>query len=402
MKKIFSNQLLRFVFFTFLLVFGSLSIVAPISCRLTEEGLEIIPADTTAPSVENFFVVGAREIQLSCSERITLDNICIFEIDTEDDEIPIEVIGGDEANAFAKAEAISYSEDGKAAFIELSEGTNIGKSYVFSGRVRDEPGNTLEFCQKFCGYNDNPARLIFNELRTVYDRNSDCTEFIEFYVLKGGNTFGLEVVSAANGEAKKYSFPSVEVKQGEYIVVHGRTVFAATKSSAEKIIENFADEVGDDLKLSVTSESCATARDLWKKGSDKLVSPTDVVILRESGSGNVKDAVLLSASEKTSWNKNIMKEFAENAFNAAIWITGSSPENAIFTDGATTLNRTISRQNTLELAKKYANPETVPDVIPNSASDWILTEKTGSGKNVVSGTTPGYKNSTNKYVPKTK
>mgnify|MGYP007101893963 CR=1 FL=1 len=400
MKKFFSNQIVRFLILTSVLVFGTLSIVAPVSCRLTEEGLEIIPADTTAPSIETFFVSGEKSILISCSEQIVLDGISVFEIADETDEIPIEFIDGDSSAAYAVASSVSYSEDQKSVQIELSEGTKVGKNYVFSGKIYDITGNSLNFCQKFCGYNENPARLIFNELRTVCNRDSDYTEFIEFYVLKGGNTFGLEIVSGANSEAKKYVFPSLEVQQGDYIVVHGRTVFAATKTAEEKTVANFADELDDDLTLSATTESCDTARDLWKTGSDKLVSANDVVVLRDSSTGTLKDAVFLSASGKTAWSKNLMKEFSEKAFNSGIWITGSTPECAIITDYATTLYRSVSRQNTLELAKKYENPNALPDYIQTSAADWILTEKYKSGKETISGATPGTENSINEYVKK--
>ena len=214
MKKKFNNQIFRTAILSLGIVLAVLSCVAPVSCRLTEEGIEIIPADTTAPAVEEFLVTGSRTLSLACSEKIVLDKILIHEIDgdTELDSIDTFMAeSGDEEGCYAVANSVTYSEDGKSAEIELSEEMRVGEAYVFSGVVYDITGNSLDFCQKFVGYNSNPARLIFNEIRTTYNKAKNAVEFIEFYVLKSGNTFGLEYVSAANGEARKYSFPAMEV-----------------------------------------------------------------------------------------------------------------------------------------------------------------------------------------------
>ena len=181
MKKNFINQFLGIVFISAAIVLAVLAFVAPVSCRLTEEGIEIVPADTTAPSVENFLVTGSRTVSLACSEKIVLDKICILELTDENSFEDSVFLGADEENAFAVANVISYSEDGKSAAVELSEDMAVGKSYVFSGVVYDITGNSLEFCQKFMGYNKNPARLIFNEIRTTYNKSKSAVEFIEFY-----------------------------------------------------------------------------------------------------------------------------------------------------------------------------------------------------------------------------
>ena len=391
MKKIFNNQIVRSVFISMLIVFSMLCVVMPVSCRLTEEGVEIFPADTVAPSVEEFSVTGARTIFISCSEKIVLSEISVVEYDGEEDLVLESVSPVDEKSVFAIAEAITYSESMKSAEVELSSPTVVGKSYVFSGIVYDITGNSLEFQQKFSGYNENPARLIFNEVRSTYNKDKEQTEFVEFYVIKGGNTYGLEIVSAANGDAKKYSFPSIEVKTGELITVHGRTI----EGTEEKAV----DELGDDLTLSQTAESHDSARDLWKSGDEKIVSQTDVLVLRDSASLEIKDALLMSVSGKTAWAKKSMTEFAEAACSLGIWKSGSLPENAVCTDGTnSSLYRSVSRQNTALLAEKYADSAALPEYIESSASDWLVTDKLVENKVTASGATPGYENSTNPLV----
>lgn len=393
MKKNFINQFLGVVFISAAIVLAVLAFVAPVSCRLTEEGIEIVPADTTAPSVENFLVTGSRTVSLACSEKIVLDKICIFELTDENSFEDSVFLGADEENAFAVANVISYSEDGKSAAVELSEDMAVGKSYVFSGVVYDITGNSLEFCQKFMGYNKNPARLIFNEIRTTYNKSKSAVEFIEFYVLKSGNLFGLEYVSTANGEAKKYSFPAIDVKRGEYITLHGKIL--------EGMEDDALDELDDDFTLSKANESCDTARDLWKNGDEKIVSNTDVLVLRDYLSKEIKDAVLLSQSGKKSWPKKAMTEYAEKACSLGFWPEGSLPENAVCTDSMTSsIFRSISRKNIEKIAERFPDENELPKCIASSASDWIITDKVTVNKVTTSGATPGYENSTNPFVAK--
>ncbi|MBQ8012936.1 MAG: hypothetical protein IJ257_00870 [Treponema sp.] len=393
MKKFFVSQLFRSVLGAAIIVFLALVVVSPLSCRLTEEGIEILPVDTTAPSVEDFSVSGAKSVTISCSEKIVLDCICLLEMEEDDDELLFELLDSGDENLYAVADSISYSENRKSAEIEFSEETKVGKIYVFKGKIYDITGNSLDFVQKFYGYNEKPARLLFNEIRTTYNKSKQAAEYIEFYVLKSGNTFGLELVSGANGESKKYVFPAMEVSQGEFIVVHGR-IFDESADIA-------LDELSDDLSLSSAYESSDTARDLWKAGNDKIASNSDVLVLRDSLSLDIKDAVLLSAAGKTEWSKKTMSEFAQTAYDKGIWAGGAGPLNAICTEGmSSSLLRSISRQNRSELAEKYQDTSCLPEYILSAASDWIVTEKMTVDKLVISGATPGYENSRNPYETK--
>ena len=382
MKKIITKQLARSCIAACALVFGTLSVVAPVSCRLTEEGLEIVPADTAAPAVEEFTVLGSDRIFVSCSKKIVLDNISVVE--TEADDIIADYAETDYENVFATAESVTYDESGKSAEIVLTAATSVGKNYIFSGIVYDEAGNSLEFSHRFCGYNEEPAKLLISEVR--YNKSSSSTktkktEFIEFYVLESGNLAGLEVVSATNSEKKKYSFPSINVKRGEYIVLHGQLY--------EEMGATAIDELGEDLTLSTAHESCATARELWRKATDKFISQTDVIMLRESSMNKIKDAVLLSTSGKVEWTKSV-KAFAEKVQSAGVWEDALNPDKAVCTDvtGTSTTSCSVSRQNIDELAMRYADGAEVPDVIPTCASDWLITIPA----------TPGFENSSNPYV----
>lgn len=388
--RILKRQFLRNFVFSMLLSFSVAAFLAPASCRLTEEGIEIIDADTTAPSLTLFRSLGESLLLLQCSERVWLSDLFVVEQDGDDFD---DLFDRRYEKIFAVASAINYSSDGKSAQIEISEPTSVGKAYLLFGKASDLSGNSLDFCQRFSGFNPEPAVLIFNEIRTTYNKSKQAVEFVEFYVLGQGNTFGLEYVSAANGEDKKYVFPPLEVKSGDYITLHGRIL--------EGMEADAVDELDDNLALSKAYESCDTARDLWRAGSDKIVSNTDVVILRDTFTNEIKDAVLLSAAGKTNWTNNRMKDFSAEAFSLGIWDGGSSPEYAVCTEGmSSSVARSISRKNTAELSHRYAAGGEGASRIKNSASDWMVTDSQKINSVTLSGATPGYENSKNPFIAK--
>lgn len=409
MKKIFKTFFNRGVFLTSAIVAAALAFVAPVSCRMTDDSSDGGSSDTNAPIVEDFSVKDSKTFIIFCTEKIVLDNIQVVEYQegnvdgsgaSEESDIP----AADSTGLFAQAEAITYSEDGKSAEIEISEEMDNGKTYVFSGTVYDTAGNSLEFSQKVIS-NSEPARLVFNEVRYVYESSSQKTEYVEFFVIKGGNTAGLEYVSASKGEELKYEFPSINVKAGDYITLHGRTYISTTAKNSETgdkedviyNIEGWADEIGDDLSLSKAVDSCDTARDLWIEGNKKICSGTDILIIRNSLSSAVVDVLLVAAKEDGEWSKKLLSFINETGISK-IWENPENQATALLTKGATTVNRSISRQNTKELYEKYKDEELLPEIIPTSATDWLVTDKTGSGKSLVSGATPGYENSSNPYV----
>jgi hypothetical protein len=495
MKKNFRNLFVRTVLVSCAVVGSTLMLVAPVSCRHTDDGIEYVPVDTTPPHIEEFYTTGKKTVSVKCSEKIVLDNITVQKVDEKSAE-PFDAGGaannnnsskvsveesvtsspvsenssassvspdstssavaveaessgvnvsevevdpqqssdsfdsepvlqevtsqdssgsepvsqesvtqnpsdkngsnsGEKDDVFAVANAITYSEDGKSAEIEISADMEVGVIYVVSGVMLDETGNSLEFSQKVNGYNEKQAMLIFNEIRTSYDKKKSAVEFVEFFVLKSGNTFGLEYVSAALGETKKYTFPAIEVKQGMYITLHGKILEGMEADAVE--------ELGDNLALSKTFESCDTARDLWMGGTEKIASNSDVLVIRDSDSKEIKDAVLLSPSGKSTWSKKQMREFAGRACSLGIWPAGSAPENAVCTDSmSSSIYRSISRKNTKVLAESYSDENDIPEYIETSSSDWIITDKVTAKKVTVSGATPGYENSTNVFVEKAK
>lgn len=348
--------------------------ISPVSCRMTEEGIEIVPGDKTCPVVENFEVTGSGEFCVTCSEKIIFSSIFVAEgsIENQGQEIPVN--------------DVSYDETGKTAQITLSEETQTGGNYFFSAVITDTNGNSTEFQQDFTGYNANPAVLILSEICVKQDADKLLSDFVEFYCLKSGNTYGLKLCSGAKGADFDYYFPSMEVEAGEYIVLHNRVY------DAEKAV----DELGDDFALSKAKGSAESSRDLWREGTDgKIGQSADVLVLKNYSSGKIYDGIPYCKAATEKWSKTILTEYADSLFSENVWTTGSGAASAFKSDNSASIYRSISRKNVAEIAKKYSAGEI--SSIQSSADDWALTDKTGSGKNIVSGATPGLPNSTNYY-----
>lgn len=363
MKKYFRN-----LFATAALVFTTLSFVAPVSCRLTDEGIEIMEKDTTSPSIVDFSVTDEKSIMIKCSEQVVLTDAKVFQ--AEDFE---EFEENEEAEIFASATPVSYGYDGKSVAVKLSSSTEIGKKYVFSGKIFDASGNSLGFEQEFFGFNACPARLIFSEIRNNYDYTKEKTEFVEFFVVKGGNLSGLEFFAASKNEKKKYGFPPIDVKAGDFVTLHLQTIITK-KNNPDKHIEKAFDETSGDKNLSKSLESSEKAWDFWLSGSDKIISGKDILILRDSCSKKVKDIVLLTNKKDnaTPWSKKL-SEYAKMAQESEIWSEGCDISTSIVLNSTT---KSVSRTDLKALVEKYSESEDIPEFIPNSKENWTIASPT--------------------------
>lgn len=371
--KIRKTAAVKYWLAVFIICSSVLLAVCPVSCRMTEEGIEVVPGDKTCPVIEKFDVLESSRLSLCCSEKILISSASVAEGNPENP--------GNEIPVFD----VNYDETGKSADIILKDKTQVGHEYFFSAVISDENGNSVEFTQNFCGFNENPAFLILNEIRPKSDAEKMASDFIEFYCLKGGNTYGLKLCSGAKGADCDYYFPAMEVASGEYITLHNR-IFEKEKS---------INETGDDLDLSTAIESSNSARDLWRDGTDaKIGTSADVIILKNYSTGKIYDGIPYCKSTAKKWGNKLQAEYAELLAAENIWTDGADVSSAFASDKMTTVTRSISRKNLRELYEKFSCGEI--DSIHSSANDWALTSSS-SGKNSVSGATPGLKNSTVYY-----
>jgi hypothetical protein len=212
--------------------------------------------------------------------------------------------------------------------------------------------------------------LIITELRTEYANPK--VEFLEFKTLSSGNLGAIRLFTAGTGMVEPiFEFPPTEVKAGEYLVLHLRTLDPASEN-----------EVGDNLALSPGTEALPDARDFWVPEAIKRLRKTDAVILLDQDD-KVLDGVLLSENPENTWAKEDLSRAADILADQKAWLpaTGTgrnlSPRDAVLTKGVTA-TRTLCRD---EAAKDT-----------NSAADWYIT--------ATSQASPGKPNSDKRYEPK--
>jgi hypothetical protein len=265
----------------------------------------------------------------------------------------------------------SKFEGGETVKVTLPQPLEAGKRFTVDILVQDSAQNTLNVITPFMARNDRMPAMVFNELRL--DNNNPRVEFIEFIALKAGNLGALRLFIAHQSlTTPVYEFPSVEVKAGEYIVLHLRTVE-----------EGCVDELGSDLSLSAGRDSHPNARDLWIPGNRKIIhTPNGFWLLDQDD--KIIDALLVSENPVTDANNRTFIAAAEflGLNNAWLppsgdrpypgWIPG--PADAASTRG-TTNTRTLCRDQSIPPDRRSVN--------------WYVT--------VTSGNTPGFENNPRRH-----
>ncbi len=145
--------------------------------------------------------------------------------------------------------------EGTSLILSFAQDQAPGADYSLAGEVEDLHGNRTRFLVRFAGWNDRAPPLLISEVQT--GKNGSKTkphrDFVELEALADGNIGGEELSWASSVKAATYRFPSIEVKKGDYIVLH-----LAPEGIAEEV-----DELGSELAASGGVDSSATGRDLW-------------------------------------------------------------------------------------------------------------------------------------------
>jgi hypothetical protein len=218
---------------------------------------------------------------------------------------------------------------------DLPEGSKVTADIL----AEDRQGNTLNVLVPFRTRNTQVPRLIINEIRTENSNMSTekpRTEFVELFMLSGGNLGALRLFAAGNKsgkglEAPIMEFPPVMVAAGEYVVVHCRTLPSQP---------DCLDETGSNLGASGGYEA-TPARDFWIPGSAARIHNTDVIFIMDQDGMIIDGAVLCEKEE--AWKNDIVPA-ARLLAEQGIW-NGSDPASAVSTVKATatkTVNRTQS------------------------------------------------------------
>ena len=317
------------------------------SCSSDGEIQKILVTNVTAP------------VYLGC--RPVSSTEIIFEFSQ-----PVKVV----ALNFDPAQEIELIDEGQEVKITLTQALEGGRKLSADILVEDSHKNTLNVIVPFRTRNDRMPALVFNELRTEYSKPK--VEFVEFLAMGPGNLGAMRLFIAGYSLLKPvFDFPPVEVKAGEYIVLHLRT-----------LEEGCADETGDDLALSGGTEAHSDARDFWVPGAVKLFRKTDALWIVDQDD-RIIDAVLLSENRDDAWNSknSAIASAAELLGSQKAWLPPGGnetwspcPADAFITLG-TTNTRTICRDENLKPSPMAGN--------------WYIT--------ATSGATPGRPNNPKRY-----
>jgi len=250
-----------------------------------------------------------------------------------------------------------YFNDGKNVKILLLENLELQTEFLIELTVKDKLENLLSVEVPLFVDNWVP-KIEINELRTEFSGSR--VEFIELKVKSAGELNGLQLYIMWNVKQPYiFDLPSVNVKAGEYVVYHLRTVDSGC-----------VDELGEDLSESKGTDSSPSARDLWFSGSKEWLHKTDVVYLQDAN-GNILDAVVLNEKPGETWEKTLA-HFAgimEDLFNKGMWKSADGelpgPLDAVDTSTVkTSATKSISR---------YEGKENT-----HTSKDWYITDQWGA------------------------
>lgn len=251
--------------------------------------------------------------------------------------------------------SVAAVENGSTVSVKLGENPDPGRLITAALLAEDENGNSINVLASLHSRNNRMPELMINELYTEYSGSTRRTEFIEFKIKSDGNLGAMRVFIIGNSNAARqtiYQFSPVEVKNGDYVTLHLRTIEPSAK-----------DEYGDDLTESGGVNASPTGRDFWIPGNTKLFHKTAIAYVMDQDD-RILGAVMISENPNLPWPKDYLAEAAEFLLEQGVW--NGEPMSS----RGKTATRSISRDETVENT--------------NSAADWYLS--------VSSGFTPGSKN----------
>lgn len=367
---------------TLILTSITLFSVSPIACKVTTEGIKILEGDYSPPLLQRFAVLDEASIEMTFSENVSLSGCVVSPVLPGLSDSDEHSTDGSLSSALAAAAGLqgsisvtSVNVEKNIVLLNLEQSTEIGKKYELYGIVKDEYNNSLTFCIPFTGFNARQAKIVMTEIQSESISSQRAqekaagiyrNEFIEFLSLTDGNLAGLELCSAYDGEEKKYSFPAVEVKAGEVFVVHLRNRGNGCIS-----------ELTENLSEATSSYTSPDIRDLWTdQTATALGNKTDIILVRDSASEKILDALMYCAENVEEWTKNFIS-YSQLLDDCDIYSDGNI-ENAFITTGLTA-TKTLSRQNALSLQEKVLSGQEVEYPVPACPDDWTVTAEASPG-----------------------
>ena len=327
MKKATLKQMLVVAGEAFLLTGITVFSVAPVSCKITEQGVKVISGDYVPPVLNSFEVKDENTLILEFSEKVFVKGYVIsVQVDDLFDSMEHSATI-DLSPAIERASGVyglvpgnvSTDDSGCILTVTLENQMEVGQGYEFYSQVEDICGNTLTLAVPFTGFNSRIPQLVMTEIQTESvsqnktEKNAGTyrNEFVEFLVLKSGNLAGLELCSGYDGDAKKYVFPPLEVTAGQVFLVHMRNRGNGCISEEE-----------EELDLAFSSYARNGIRDLWTSSESTAIgNKTDVIIIRNKADNRLLDAAMFRASGVEAWTKTMI-EYSQLVDESGIYESG--------------------------------------------------------------------------------
>jgi len=264
--------------------------------------------------------------------------------------------------------SVDSLENGSTVRVKFKEKQEAGKLIKVNLLAEDSKKNTLNVLVSFRTRNDRMPRLEINEVRTFYSKPT--CEFIEFKMKTAGNLGAMRIyIASSDKEPMVFEFEPVEVKEGEYVVLHMRTL----ETELECV-----NEYGKNLAESGGTDSSPNARDFWVPSTKKILHNTDAIYVLNQDD-IILDAIMFSETSDSLWQKDYLEKAADFLYSQNAWTapdgTICKPEDAIDSKSVKTAGtRSISRDETKTNTHK--------------ATDWYITANSGA--------TPGKPNNPNR------
>lgn len=377
MKNTKLKELLLVVGEAFLIAGITVAAVIPVSCKITEQGITVVGGDYVPPVLNTFHVEDENTITLTFSEKVeitdyvvTLATDDLFTSEEHSSTIDLSPALERLSGVYGSVPCnVVYKEDEPVIQFVLEQQMEIGQNYQLYAQACDPIGNTLTLAIPFTGFNSRVPELMITEVQTesVSQNKAEKTsgiyrnEFVELLVLKSGNLAGLELCSGYDGEAKKYSFPAIEVTAGEIILVHMRNRGNGCIS-----------EEGEDLTLATASYTSPEIRDLWTDiETTTLGNKTDIIIIRNHSDNRLLDALMFRESSVEAWTKT-MADYSQLLDESQIYLSGDI-ENAFIADALTT-TKTLHRTDASSYRQQILDGIILDYPISSSAEVWCVSD----------------------------
>lgn len=317
------------------------------SCVIDPQTVAIWGGDIQVPELLSVYPISTHELTAEFSDSVTVTAACVQ--------------GVEDATQFIKTHW-DQKEASKAVTFCMAEKPGVGIEVVLSASVEDSGGNSYSFSVPFVGYNERVPELLISEIRTSYSKPK--VEYMEILVLSEGNMAGVVITNAMNSNSSTYEFPCCEVRAGDYVLWHVRSVEDGLVCESNAIDE------------SLGTDSSNFAWDFWDTQERAPLKSTNVLILQERTGGRIMDALLCAESKYDEWPSETVRLAAETVVNAGAWGPTALITDAVCSDYMTptrTLGRIPSSKDT------------------DSAGDWIVC--------ATSCASPGNINSPKRHVP---